>query len=112
MAQPQRTVLSVDVLSEIDEFKRYDCVVPIWAPRTIFIKYYVKYNSGTEGYVYGGPFIHGNASSEFDLLKLHNKIGAAKSLLGDEEWRNLRRKYGIERDGYLILRRDMNLAQI
>ncbi|KAJ6001649.1 hypothetical protein N7522_006876 [Penicillium canescens] len=96
--------LNVDVLGDIAEFKRYVCTV--WTPGAIFITFYVKYNSGSEGYVYGGPSIHGKASSEFHLLELHVKIGAAKALPLDGEWYYLRRKYGIEKEPYLILRRD------
>jgi hypothetical protein len=100
--------LSVDVLGDIAEFNRY--VYTVWTPGAIFITFYVKYKSGSEGYVYGGPSIHGKASSEFHLLELHVKIGAAKALLRDGEWYYLRRKYGIEKEQYLILRRDMNLV--
>lgn len=106
MAQIQKTVLTVRLLDEA-RFERYSGIVR--TSETFFIIFYVKYNDNSNGYVYGGPFIYGKATSEVHLLKLHNKIGAVKALLGDE-WHNLRQKYGIERDKYLILRRDINLA--
>lgn len=108
MAQMQGIVLNVDVLSNIAEFKRYVCTV--LTSGTIFIGFCVEYNGGSEGYVYSGPVIHGKAPSEFHLLKLHNKIGAAKALLGHDEWINLLRKHNIKKDEYLVLGRDMNLA--
>jgi hypothetical protein len=53
---------------------------------------------------------HGHrASIEPDLLNLHCKIGCAKALLGDEEWRYVMWKYGIEKDRYLILSKSRNL---
>jgi hypothetical protein len=108
MAQMQKTGLTVCLLQKIAKFERYSGIAR--TPEAVFIIFHVKYNDESYGYVYGGPMIYGKASSELNLLELHNKIGAAKALLGDEEWHNLQRKYGIERDSHLILRRDMNLA--
>ena len=99
--------LTVDRLSAITSFKRYECT--IWDLRTVRIKFYVKYNDGSEGYVYGGPSISGKTSSEARLLDLCCKVAVAKSLLGDEEWSRLRQKYGVERDRTLDLSRRMNL---
>lgn len=99
--------MNVQILGEIAEFERYDCTV--WTPDCVFMKFYVRYNDNSKGYVYGCPFICGIVPSEFHLLILHYKIGVAKYLLGKEEWDYVRRKYGIERDKYLILSRGMNL---
>lgn len=99
--------LTVDRLSAINSFERYEGA--IWNLRTVRIKFYVKYNDGSEGYVYGGPSISGKTSSEVRLLDLRCKVVAAKSLLGDEEWSRLRQKYGAERDRTLELSRRMNL---
>lgn len=110
MAQMQETALTVHLLDKIARFERYGGIAR--TPEPVFIILYVNYDGKLNGCVYGGPFIHGKASSEFHLLKLHNKIGAAKAILGDQEWHNLQRKYGIKKDEDLILRRDMNLAQM
>jgi hypothetical protein len=107
MAWPHTATLDVDRLSAITSFERYECI--IWNLRTVFIKFYVKYNDGSEGYVYGGPSIPGRTSSEVQLLHLQCKMGTAKALLGNEEWSRLRRKYGVERDRSLELSRSMNL---
>ncbi|KAJ6133119.1 ATPase AAA-type core [Penicillium samsonianum] len=84
MAQLQGPVLNVQILGEIAEFERYDCTV--WTPDCVFMKFYVRYNDNSKGYVYGCPFICGIVPSEFHLLILHYKIGVAKYLLGKEEW--------------------------
>ena len=94
--------LNVDRLSAITSFERYECA--IWDLRTVYIIFYVKYNDGSEGYVYGGPAISGRTSSETQLLYLRCKVIAAKALLGDEEWSRLQ-KYGVERDRILTLNR-------
>lgn len=73
----------MDRLSDITSFESYECT--IWDLRTVYIKFYVKYNDGSEGYVYGGPSISGKTSSEVQLLHLRCKVVAAKALLGDEE---------------------------
>lgn len=99
--------LTVDRLKAITSFERYECV--IWDLRAVYLKFHVKYNDGSEGYVYGGPSISGETSSEAELLYLWCKVVAAKALLGNEEWRRLRRKYGVERDRTLMLSRCMNL---
>ncbi|KAJ5185821.1 hypothetical protein N7491_006309, partial [Penicillium cf. griseofulvum] len=77
-------VLNVQILGEIAEFERYDCIV--WTSQSVFMKFYVRYNNDLKGYVYGSSFILGIVSSELYLLKLYCKIGIAKSLLGKEEW--------------------------
>lgn len=82
MAWSHTPSLTVDRLSAIASFKRYVCA--IWDLRTIRIKFYVKYNDGSEGYVYGGPSISGKTSSEVQLLYLRIKVEAAKALLGNE----------------------------
>lgn len=107
MAQIQRKHLKVDVLGDIVEFKRYVCTV--WTPRGVSLTFYVKYYSGSEGYVHASRSIHGKALSKVHLLKLHIKIWAAKGLLEDREWCNLRQKYRIGQERSLILRRDVNL---
>ncbi|KAJ5491952.1 hypothetical protein N7453_010049 [Penicillium expansum] len=107
MTQLQGPVLNVQILSKIAEFERYDCTV--LTLDCVYMKFYVRYNDNSKGYVYGCPSIRGTAPSEFHLLKLHYKTGVAKRLLGKEEWCYLKRKYGIERDEYLVLSRDMNL---
>ena len=109
MARSHTATLDVDRLSAITSFERYECV--IWNLRTVFIKFYVKYNDGSEGFVYGGPSIPGRTSSEVQLLHLQCKVGAAKALLGNEEWGRLRWKYGVKRDRTLELSRCVNLDQ-
>lgn len=73
------------------------------------MKFYIRYNDNSKGYVYSRSSICGTAPLEFYLLKLYYKTGVAKRLLGKEEWCYLKRKYGIERDKYLVLSCDMNL---
>lgn len=109
MAWSHTATLDVNRLSAITSFERYECI--IWDLRTVFIKFYVKYKDGSEGYVYGGPSIPGSTSSEVQLLHLQCKVGAAKALLGNEEWGRLRRKYDVERDRTMELSRCMNLDQ-
>lgn len=96
MTWSRASYLTVDPLSAITSFERYECT--IWDLRAVHLKFYVKYNDGSDGFVYGGPSIPGRTSSEIQLLHLQCKVGAAKALLGNEEWRRLRLKYGVERD--------------
>lgn len=107
MTQLQNPVLSVQLLGEIADFERYEGVV--WTPQSVCMKFYVRYNNNRKGYVYSCHYIRGKASSKLNLLNLHYKLGVAKSLVGENEWRYIRGKYSIERDQYLILSRDMNL---
>lgn len=107
MAWSRTQCLTVDRLSAINSFERYECT--IWDLRTVHLKFYVKYNDGSEGYVYCGPSISGKTSSEVQLLYLWSKLGAAKALLGNAEWKRLRQKYGVERDRTLELSPCMNL---
>jgi hypothetical protein len=109
MAWSQTPTLNVPLLNAITSFERYECA--IWDLQTVRIKFYVNYNDGSEGYVYGGPSILGRTSSEVQLLGLQCKVGAVKALLGNEEWSRLRQKYGVERDRTLVISRYMNLDQ-
>ncbi|KAJ5971849.1 ATPase AAA-type core [Penicillium vulpinum] len=76
--------MQVQFLDKIAGFERYDCTVRTLD--SIFVKFYVRYDAHSKGYVYSCPFIRATALSKFHLLNLHYKIGVAKCLLGNEEW--------------------------
>lgn len=98
--------MNVQLLSKIAEFERYVCTV--WTPNNVSMKFYVRYNDNSKGYVYGYHFIDGMVPSIFDLVKLHFKIRSAKDLIEKDEWHYVWEKYGIKREEFLIPRTERN----